>query len=201
MLGTWKEFGDGRWEGIDSLSRSPVRSATLKLSPLDNSHPDTKQNHIPLPSNLRFSLRCCIHLVLNLVRLTCITTTYPMLHIGYSPNTSRGSWCPNDSAYAGETGNHEGNHAQGPTMSTSAVYSPSQHLSSSPHSLLRHSASASSSTSQISTSASFVTHRTSILPSDLNKCPISVFCWRATCRIRGHDECTLETSSRGCRFR
>ncbi|KAK0245313.1 hypothetical protein EDD85DRAFT_13869 [Armillaria nabsnona] len=50
----------------------------LKLSSLDSFHPHTKQNHIPLPSNLRLSLRCCIHLVLDLMRSACITPTCPM---------------------------------------------------------------------------------------------------------------------------
>ncbi len=68
---------------FDSLTNSPagvhpMRSATLKLSPLDNSHPNTKQIHIPLPTNLRFSLRCCIHLALGLgeigLHYHCATT-------------------------------------------------------------------------------------------------------------------------------
>ncbi len=34
-----------------------------------------KQIHIPLPLNLGFSLRCRIHLVLDLVRSACTTAT------------------------------------------------------------------------------------------------------------------------------
>ncbi|PBK79876.1 hypothetical protein ARMGADRAFT_102485 [Armillaria gallica] len=142
---SWR-MGDGRvsiryW-------RSPVRSATLKLSPLDIFHLNTKQNHIPLPSNLRFSLCCHIHLALDLVRSACINPVQQRIFA----TDSHGLWYPIISAYTGggrrHGENHEGNRAQGPT----------------PHSLLHHSASASSNNFQISTSM----HRTSNLPSYLN---------------------------------
>ncbi len=146
-----------------------MRSATLKLLPLDNFHPNTKQIHIPLPSNLRFSLRCCIHLALDLVRSACITTVQQRIFA----TDSRGLWYLIISAYTGggrrHGENHEGNRARGPSMSTSTVYRLSQHLSAALHSLLHHSASASSSNFQISTSM----HRTSNLPSYLNNVRLS----------------------------